>query len=546
MKITINRFGGISPLTPPRYLQDSQAQTAYNCLTGQGPIQPLKRTTELMVLPKPGTAQSIYRFGQTETNPTRFWFHWDSVVDVVRGFVNGDTTERTFFTGVGIPQATDNELMTSSDGRYPNRSRMLGVPQPTQPLTVAAEGTPDENATTETRVYTYTIVNSWGEESQPYTTVTAGMELDVLSGQHVRVSFPPVPSGAYEPRYRRLYRSVNGVYLLVYATIDGGTVTADIPASADVVLDYNDPDELGEVLPSLTWQTPPPNLKGLTGLPGGVLAGFAGIDVYFSEPYRPFAWPRQYNQTVGYDIVGLGNIDTTLVVLTTGKPYFIQGVSPDAMAVVEADLSQACVSKQSIVSMDGVVIYASPDGLIALAPGGSTNITEQSFGKHQWQSLFKPESIHAYAYEGKYVAFYDTGNAKGGFVFDRRAGTFTLHGIYAEGGYSDLKTDTLYLTVNNRLHTWDTGEPLTFTWKSKKFTFPDLISFTCYRVNAEAYPVQVRFFRDGVLYFTHEVRDRNILRLPAGYAHDFEVEVVSAFEVFNIQIARSPREIADG
>lgn len=546
MKITINQFSGISPLTPPRFLANGQAQTAYNCLTSRGPVQPLKRTTEMMPLAKPGTAQTIYRFGQDESDETRFWFHWDSDVDVVRGFINGDTSERTFFTGDGIPQATDNALMAASDGRYPNRSLMLGVPQPTQPLTVAAEGTADDNPTTETRVYTYTIVNGWGEESQPYTDVTSSMEVDVQSGQHVRVTFPSIPTGAYDPRYRRLYRSVNGVFLLVYATLNDGTVTADIPVSADFVLDQADPDELAEELPSLAWQVPPPNLKGLTGLPGGVLAGFAGIDVYFSEPYRPFAWPRQYNQTVGYSIVGLGSIDTTLVVLTTGKPYFIQGASPDAMVVVEADVSQACVSKQSIVSMDGAVIYASPDGLIALAPGGSTNITEQVFGKHQWQELFKPESIRAYSYEGKYIAFYDNGTAQGGFVFDRRAGTFTLHGMYAEGGYSDLKTDTLYLAIDNHIHKWDSGAPLTYTWKSKKFTFPDLVSFTCYRINAEAYPVRARFFRDGVLYHEFLVPNRNIQRLPAGYGHDFEVEVTSEHELFNIQIARSPREIADG
>lgn len=549
MKIQMVEFGGISPYTPPRFLANTQAQTAYNCLTGRGPITPLQNTDPLMQLPKPITAQSIYRFGQDGSDETQYWFHWDQDVDVVRGFINGDKTERTFFSGDGEPKATDVDLMKSASGLHPGASVMLGVPIPQEPLECTVEGTVEESPTTETRVYTYTVVNSWGEESAPYTGSLLTQSVTVQSGEFVRIELPTVPAGNYVAQSIRLYRSVAGTYLLVYASdADGNTVgtEGDIPAGTSFVWDRADADELGTPLPSLTWLPPEKDLRGLVGLPGGVLAGFSGIDLYFSEPYRPFAWPIQYNQTLGYNIVGLGAIDTTVVVLTVGKPYFVQGASPDAMVVVEGDLSQACSSKRSIVSMNNSVIYASPDGIVSLAPGGSGVVTEGLFTKAQWRSLFNPESIHAYAYEDKYIGFYNNGDSSGGFVYDLKAKTFTLNGITAQGGYTDLRTDTLYLTINNHIHKWHAGAPLEYTWRSKMFTLPDLTAFTCYRVTAESYPITVRFYRNGEIHHTNVVTNREIYRLPSGYAHDFEVEVTGTGEIFSIAMAQTPREIASG
>jgi len=398
-------------------------------------------------------------------------------------------------------------------------------------------GTPQSGAVTETRTYTYTFVNSWDEESAPFAEdpMPAAATVDVKFGETVTVTMPTGLTGAYDVDRKRIYRATNGVYLFV----------AEVPLAQATFVDNIPADELAEELPSLTWEQPPADLAGLTAMQGGFLAGFSGIDVYFSEPYRPFAWPIQYQQSVGYPVVGLAAIDTTLAVLTKGKPSFIQGASPDGTVVVEADISQACVSTDSIVSMNGMVYYASPDGLVALAPGGSAIVTEQLFLKPQWQSL-KPESIKGFAYEDRYIGFYDTGSQQGGFIYDTRSKTFTFHDMYAAGGYSDLRNDTLYLVVDNKLHKWESGSALTYTWKSKKFTLPDAVSFTCFRVNAEAYPVNVKVYRDGALHHEEDVSSREIKRLPVGYGHDWEIELSGSVEVFNVEIGQSPRELSGG
>ena len=532
--ITLRQFGGISPRTPARYLGETQAQVAVNCPTWLGSLAPIPDTLQVASFSKAGAINSIYRFGQDFGSKTQYWFHWTEEVDVVRGAINGDVTERTFYTGVGAPKATDNALaLTGAGTNYPLAYYMLGVPQPTVGPTAVAQGTATPGSTPERRVYTYTLVNSWGEESAPVTDPGPTATVDVSDGQTVDITFPAAPSGNYSPQYRRLYRAVDGVFLLVY--ING---VADIPVATGSVTDSATADELGEEMPSLTWLPPPSDMAGLVGLPNGLLAGFSGIDVCFCEPYRPFAWPVQYRQSVGYDIVGLGVIDTTTVALTNGKPFFIQGSHPDSMVVVEADVSQACVSKQSIVSVAGSVFYASPDGLVRLSPNGSDVVTATRYDKKQWQQL-KPESIRAFQYELKYIAFYDTGTVQGGFIYDIVSGELTTHSMYATGGYNDLKADTLFLIVDNTLHEWEAGASLSYTWKSKKFTYPRPVGFACFRVRAETYPINFTLYKDGVAHYATSVTDGGVRRLPSGLGTTYEIELSGTGEVYEVKVASS-------
>jgi hypothetical protein len=404
--------------------------------------------------------------------------------------------------------------------------------------TASAKGYIDEDESTETRVYTWTWLNKesgFEVESAP---APASNSVDVRTGQNVTVSgFAAVPGGEYVVTHRRVYRAVNGVYLFV----------KELLASATSFTDDVEPDDLGEELPTLNWIEPPQTLRGLINLPNGLMAGFSGRDVYFCDPYHPHAWPENYVQTIDYPVVGLGRMDTTLAVLTTGTPYFIQGTHPDSMAVVKSDLEQSCVAKRSIVSMGGAVFYAAPDGLMMLSPGGSAIITENLFNYKQWQEFFKPESIHAYAQDNKYIGFYDNGTQQGGFIYDIRSKQFILHDIYAEAGYQDLQRDKLFLAFDNReVKVWEQGGAKNYRWKSKKFTMPAITGFSCAQLEAELYPMTMNIYVDGTLSHTQVVQNRNPFRLPAQVGRDWEVEVQGSYEVFSLSVAHSMSELANG
>jgi hypothetical protein len=404
-------------------------------------------------------------------------------------------------------------------------------------VTIFDTGYTDQDETPETRVYAYTWVNKesgFEFESAPS---DPSNPIEIRTGQTASLSgFASVPGGDYLVTHKRIYRSVTGTYLLV----------AEISAAENTFTDDVDPEDLGEELLSLTWAEPPSTLKGLTNLPNGIMAGFTGRDVYMCDPYHPHAWPVEYINTVDYPVVGLGRMDTTLAVLTTGTPYFIQGSHPDSMAVVKSDIEQACVSKRSIVSMGGVVIYASPDGLIALAPSGSKNLTDAMFTHDQWQT-FVPSSIHGYHQDGKYIGFYDTGSAQGGFMYDLQSGQFILHSLYAEAGYTDIQRDELFLAFDDRtVKKWLDGSFLSYTWKSKKFTLPQIMSFACAQLEAETYPVTMKVYADGSLIHTQTVANRNPFRLPAVAGRDWEVQLEGSSEVFSMAVAQSMSEIAGG
>ena len=397
----------------------------------------------------------------------------------------------------------------------------------------------DEDDTLETRVYTYTFVNKesgFEFESAP---AEASNSVDVRDGQTVSLSgFSSVPSG-YAITHKRIYRAVSGVFLFV-----SEIVAADANFTDDVK-----PDALGEEVPTLTWTAPPQTLTGLTNLPNGLMAGFSGRDVYFCDPYHPHAWPEQYIQTVDYPIVGLGRMDTTLAVLTKGTPYIIQGTHPLNMSVVKADIEQACVSKKSIVSLMGGVLYAAPDGLMLLSPSGSRIVTENLFDFGQWQTFFKPESIHAYQQDNQYIAFYNNGTQSGGFIFDVRSGQFILHNIYADAGYHDLLRDKLFLAVNdsgNKVKVWGTGSAKSYIWRSKKFSLPQVMGFSCAQLEAEAYPMTLKFYLDNTLYHTQTVQNRDPFRLPSKVGRDLEMQVEGSNEVFSLSIANSMTELASG
>ena len=414
--------------------------------------------------------------------------------------------------------------------------RIRGGDYPSVPTYAIVVGTVGTDLP-ETRVYTYTLVSKESGFEMESAPAPASASIEVQLGDTVLVeSFATIPSG-YNITHRRIYRAVSGVFLFV----------TEIAVSATSFSDTILAEDLGEELPSLTWLPPPDTLKGLTNLPNGILSGFTGRDVYFSEPFRPYAWPAQYQQSLDFPVVGLGRTDTTLVVLTTGTPYFIQGSSPDSMVVVKADIEQSCASKRSIVSTNSTVLYASPDGLVMLSPNGSRIVTEQLFTRAQWQSL-KPDSIHAYSHDLKYVAFYDTGTTQGGFIFDLTTGQFILHDIYATAGYADLVNDKLFLAFADRsVKVWQAGAAKSYVWRSKIFSMPHLMGFACAQLEAEAYPMTLKVYADNssTPLLTQTVTSREPFRLPVRPARDWEIQIEGSAEVFSVAIAQSMEELVN-
>lgn len=538
MKISVQSFKGVAPRLNPRYLPDGMAQTCQNAEAIGWSLDPRPQT-----MPTGDTvnvaSRTIFLYNADGASPS--WLAWPFDVDVVNGQIANDTEKWIHYSGdkaISGPRSAYASLISSG------QSIPMGVSPPSDKPYISVVGPkPPENSgeVPESRTYVTTFVRTAGGVSAESSPSPASRIVEVYpSTQSVDITLPSLPSGSRTTNIR-LYRSAGGEYLYV----------GQFPASkaGTVINDATPADALNEPLPSLTWSPPPDQLRGLTNLPNGVVAGFVGRNIYFCEPYRPYAWPVNYMQSIDYDVVGLGAMDTTLVVLTTGEPYLIQGATPDAMVVVKGESPQSCVSKRSIVSAAGAVFYASPDGLVKLSSASLDLVTWDKFDQAAWQAL-KPETFNAVYHEDKYVAFYDTGSEQGAFIYDLRTGEISFSTINASACFRDLFTDALYYKPieSDEIRSWvcSDASKQTATWRSKCYTMPQPTTFACANVEAMDYPLTFRVYADGELSHEKTVLGRDPFRLPAQTARDWVFELVTDKEIFAVSIAQSNQELASG
>lgn len=545
--ISLKNFSGVAPRITPNKLGPEMAQTADNVRLLAGTLSSWNTSNTVASGFASGATSTIYRYGIDLTSDTQYWFHWTADVDVVKGALSGDQTERTYFTHPTLgARMTYNSLavgLVGGSGDYPWASRPLGIPAPTSAPSGAVTTEGDTSVTAESRVYVYTFISELGEEGPPsdvsnIVTIHAEGGVTTLSGLQTT---PPTGYSGYITG-KRIYRTLPGSLSTEFQFVD------EIPISQATYADSVAGSALGEVIPSVNWYPPVSGAFGLTQMANGIMLVFKGYDIYPSEAYIPSAYPPGYSLSVDFPIVGAAAAGTTAVIATTGHPYLLTGSDPSALSLVKLEDPQACVSKRSIASVSGGVMYASPDGLIFVSVTGQVNnMTAGLFSRKEWQALV-PSSIHGYYHDGRYHGFYNNGTVARGFIFDPSQGTgaFTFTDTYATAGYSDLVQDALFLKVGTNIVKWNSSStPTTFVWRSAIFEAPSPVNIGCAKVVAKSYPVTFTLVADGVTRHTQTVANSSPFRMPSGYrAKFFEIQLSGTNEVLSAHIANSIEELA--
>ena len=538
----LQTFSGQAPKVYARLLPDDMAQIATNCRLDSGRLEPWKSNSSSSITFATGTIS-----GSTKTifkHSSSVWIASNSELDIVRSPIAEDPHERLYITGSTFPQMTTAQIVGS--GTY----YRLGIPKPEDITSVTLSPTTSANVDTEvpqSRSYIFTYISYYGEEGVNCD-AEAAQVVDVHTDQTVTLDFPSNPTGNYNLHKKRVYRTdAGGTYRFV----------ADVAISTDTFTDAVAEASLGEEIPTSTFDAPADDVSadhpegpmlGLVSMPNGILAGFSGQTVSFSEAFQPHAFPDEYKLTVKSDIVALAPLNTGLLVLTREKPAIIQGLDPASMSMMEVDSSLSCVSKRSVVDMGEFVMYASPDGLVMATESGLNLITDQTFTRDQWQE-YAPSSIVAFQWEGHYVAFYNNGTESKGFIFDPRGGknSFVKLDFHATAGFNDLETDQLYLVVGGSLVRFAEGSSASnFVWRGKKFYSPRPINPAVAKVECDGYSPNptMKLYADGVLKHTQTVTNSNTFRLPSGYkANEFEIELSGSVPINEVCLYESAEEI---
>lgn len=445
-------FSGEVPRIQSRMLPDSAAQLAENVRLQNGALVPIRRPrfeTAISTIPS-GAIKTIYKNGSE-------WLAWDKVVNAAPGPVAAD---RLYFTGDGKPKM-----------RVAGVNYDLAVPFPANPLTATLSGTPTGTQIT-TRIYVYTYVTDFGEESEP---TAISNEVDWVDGNTVTLSgflAPPAGRNITKQRIYRLQGSAsNGADL--YFIDERAASTANYVDSIPV-------DGFGESLPSRNWNAPPDDLQGLISLPNGMMVAFKGKDLYFCEPFHPHAWPEAYVLTTDYNIVALGAYATTVVVATEGVPYIVAGTAPENMVMEKVELNLPCINPRGMVDLGYSVAYPSHDGLVVVDSSGANVTSNTLMTREDWQKV-SPGSFVAGQYAGRYFASYEyldvKGNAQSGtFIIDLTGATpFLIRASQrAEACFYDLPRGVLYMLLGQDIYEWDAQGQIndTMSWTSKRFVLP--------------------------------------------------------------------------
>lgn len=581
-------FKGRFPGVDNRAIPENAATVATDLKLGYGAIRPMMepRDTAIELEPRvPGDIPKsmflylrdywlqfdhaasfvmVSTFATDEQNPDR----WDRVIHSVDDYTAGNEPAVRVsgsFLVYDVDLASwveQNNVFSAGSGPYPNAWHALGVQRPLDQPVVVSTGIDGDVVDQRTVYYTITLVNSRGEEGAPCLEPSDGVVINEAGFSNTITCALPNPAttvGADDDTYlpyvkARLYRLYAEDATQTWLFVDEKDVDDTTVSFTD---DRPTAELTGEALDTFDFVPPPLGLKGLRMLPNGSVVGFYKNELVFSEPWYPYAYPFRYRYATDTNIVGIGIFGSTVVVLTETQPYLAQGASPGEMTLTRMELDQSCVSARSIVEFGDRVVWAAPDGLFAIGADGISAVTGSIIDKNTWQSSFDAGNIHAYAYEGRYVAFYI--NGRPGFIVNPFApdeGVIDLS-IEATAAFRDLVTDTLFLSraSGDEYHVvaFDDGDTeLTWAWKSKTLEFPKHVSLGRAQVLANAYPVSVStYYLDDQGQQVAKTQgavasSRNQIALASGnIATDWFVAITGTTECAAVIVGETTKDIAE-
>lgn len=458
---TLTSFLGEAPKIDHEMLGNEQSTFALDVDYSSAAIEPKKENIKNVFI-EPSNTKSIYLYGDDTL------ISWENKVDVVKSQIAQDEWGRIYITGDGAPKLMSADSIPTS--------YTLGVVSPEDAITIGSitENLPDgvdeqdaEDLTDDdTRFYIETFVTRFGEEGSN-SPVSAEINVNHIY-YDVELNLNSIISNTYNIVSRRIYRSATT------DAVSGYFLVAELPLSTTYYVDSKLDSELGPELETSTYYAPPENMKGLVAHPSGFVVGYAGNEILMSAPYLPYAYPLENRHSLEYDVVALATTSDMTIVATTGAPYAIVGTRPDATDAIKLNLNEPCISKESMVDMGEFALYASVNGLVAVSASSAQLITNSILDAESWVE-FEPETIHAYLYENKYIAFTDNG----GFIFDPNAGLFSRLSETFDCGYHHIESGELYVSSSGVVDKFcDSNELSSFEWKSKMFSVPEDMIFS--------------------------------------------------------------------
>ena len=571
--IDISVFKGEIPIVSSRLLPDGNASSAINCELINGNLEPIRGN--LKVADAQATTQTIWKMSEE-------WLEWGvPSVKIINDIVY-NSSGRIFFCGDGYPKEADAVTSLSGSPPFPTVTRRLGIPPATSALsysiTVAGTGAPKEVSYCYERVgqrYDNTVVRSAPAPATVTTTAKTDSQIKLTGFTDA------TEAGVYTTHYwiYRLEVGDNGEEFRFIAAID----------KTAIPLEYTDilSQQSYETLPDAIWSAPVDDIQGLIIGSNGMVFGFNDNILYVSETFIPYTFPAEFSLSMPSEIVGLGFARTFIIVFTKTNPVLVYGDTPDRLSQEIISVELPCKSAQSIVSVQGGVIFASALGLYLIDSGGNIiNLTQNIFSPEQWSAL-PISSAFAFYYNGSYLCFFkgtDTAiEFKVGRNEIRRFNTsayvwggryvstvsnilveftsadydefITADGykMYFIGADNPITHDTLYLIQTSdaarEIVAWCVGEYVDYIWESKEVSVLRKHVLTAGRVTGDFTLGGVKIeLKDetGAIFFTKTITAESVFRIPAKQISTLKVRLTGKAKIKRVLFGASLSEVIEG
>jgi hypothetical protein len=177
-------FLGAMPKISPELLPAMSAQIAKNCKLYSGDLIPYPAPVVVDNTERSGTIRSLYALRDPATSALK-WLSWTTSVDVVQLPTTGDTSQRFYYTGDGVPKVSDYVLATTGSEPYPVDYYELGLPLPTQV------------PTTSYTAFTTKTISTIARSADNVATITTSTAHGLRTGALINVSGYGFKTGTY-------------------------------------------------------------------------------------------------------------------------------------------------------------------------------------------------------------------------------------------------------------------------------------------------------------------------------------------------------------
>lgn len=558
-EITLTDFGGKLPRRSKRLLPDNFGQEAVNTKLLSGEIRGLRAPLPLHTF-APGTnPQRAWRVRPTGDLVTQYWISSQyKEAELVKCPLINDAFDRWYLFEPGEPPKVNTVARIAVGDPWAG----LAIAQPTTaPTLVATPGA----GTARDVVYVYTYVTAWGEESRPSPPAVVSVD----NGGSVTVSnfYTPSPATPVARAWDkvRVYRTVSfvGQAALFFVGEVSWGVTSYVDTARDAIISLN------ETLQASSFDPPISGLTGARVHPSGAMVAFKGREVYFSEPYRPHAWPEDYRVTVEDEIVGIEVWEQNVGVFTRGRPYLIYGQTPSQIGLLRYPMAEPCVAYGSIVGAPEGAYYATDQGLVLFSAVGPKNLTRELISEEEWARDYLDDEIFAARYGTQYVAVKSAGS---GFIIDGLETRIALTDLIFELPFvafdEDYYSGRTYAIAGDVVYEFDppAGEEVDWVWKSKQFllakpanmgaimvhieprdneyvptaSLPDPPFSVEYAAIDKRTQVLVEVFQNDVRVFVGPASDREQVRLPSGKMGDaYEIRITGQCRLYSVALTET-------